>query len=210
MTPKSLFRLPACTSTLEECANGRFQPIIADQGGADPARINRVLLCSGRIYYDLAKKREAEKRDDLAIVRMEELYRCRKPPCRQPCPVTPKAPPWSGFRMSRKTWAPGDSCGSCSANGSSTSTRSAASAVRQPQPGHGITQRPRTRTGQTARGSLRDIGRQFLMLNGPPTSSGSAARFHFAQAPACRDQTRNQIILSRNNWYHRGRLNRFS
>ncbi len=74
MTPKSLFRLPACTSTLEECATGKFEPILPDARTAAADHVNKVLLCSGRVYFDLVKKREAEKRDDIAIVRMEELY----------------------------------------------------------------------------------------------------------------------------------------
>jgi 2-oxoglutarate dehydrogenase E1 component len=73
LTPKVLFRLPACKSTLEECANGQFDPIVVDRS-VDPKKVNRVLMCSGRIYFDLAEKREAEKREDIAILRMEELY----------------------------------------------------------------------------------------------------------------------------------------
>ncbi|MBI3461469.1 MAG: 2-oxoglutarate dehydrogenase E1 component [Planctomycetes bacterium] len=73
MTPKSLLRHPAVVSTLDECATGRFRRVIADD---EPQRRNvkRVLLCSGKLYYDLAKHREDADRKDVAIVRVEELY----------------------------------------------------------------------------------------------------------------------------------------
>ncbi|MBX3441552.1 MAG: 2-oxoglutarate dehydrogenase E1 component [Planctomyces sp.] len=74
MTPKSLLRLPACTSSLEDCATGGFRPVLNDTTIADPSKVNRILLCSGRVYYDLAEKRAAENRDDIAIVRVEEFY----------------------------------------------------------------------------------------------------------------------------------------
>jgi 2-oxoglutarate dehydrogenase E1 component len=73
MTPKSLLRHPRAVSTLDECANGSFRSVIADES-ARVAACRRVLLCSGKIYYDLAKHREDEQRDDVAIVRVEELY----------------------------------------------------------------------------------------------------------------------------------------
>jgi 2-oxoglutarate dehydrogenase E1 component len=72
-TPKSLLRLPAATSTLDELAEGTFQRVIADPT-ADPAQVTRVLMCSGKIYYELVEERQ--KRDDptVAIVRIEKLY----------------------------------------------------------------------------------------------------------------------------------------
>jgi 2-oxoglutarate dehydrogenase E1 component len=74
MTPKSLLRLPACVSSLEDCANGGFEPVLPDEKKLDPENVNRILLCSGRVYYDLVEKRAAEKRDDVAILRLEEFY----------------------------------------------------------------------------------------------------------------------------------------
>jgi 2-oxoglutarate dehydrogenase E1 component len=74
MTPKSLLRLPACVSTLDDFATGGFEPILTDHHVADPTKINRILMCAGRVYYDLDKKRKAEGRDDIAIIRMEEFY----------------------------------------------------------------------------------------------------------------------------------------
>ncbi len=70
MTPKSLLRHPECISTLEELAKGSFQRILWD----DRPKAKRVLLCSGKVYYDLAAARAERKRDDVAIVRIEQLY----------------------------------------------------------------------------------------------------------------------------------------
>lgn len=72
MTPKSLLRRPHAVSTLEDLEKGGFRRILFDR--AVPERVERVLLCSGRIYYDLVEMREELKRDDVAIVRLEQLY----------------------------------------------------------------------------------------------------------------------------------------
>ena len=73
MSPKSLLRHPQAVSTLNELAEGAFQQVIPDDT-VDPKKVTRALLCSGKVYYDLAAKREEEGRDDVAIVRLEELY----------------------------------------------------------------------------------------------------------------------------------------
>lgn len=73
MTPKSLLRLPAAVSSLDEFAEGTFQRVIADHT-ADPAKVTRVLFCSGRVYYDLVDERAKQKADHVAIVRIEKLY----------------------------------------------------------------------------------------------------------------------------------------
>ena len=76
MSPKSLLRLPAASSALEDLAQGGFQRVIPDQldrtGLGKP--VKRILLCSGRIYYDLASHREEHDRSDVVIVRLEQLY----------------------------------------------------------------------------------------------------------------------------------------
>ncbi len=72
-TPKSLLRFPASFSSLEELASGRFQTVI-DDGVADRAAISRVLLCSGKVFYDLTAAREEKKVSNVAIVRVEQLY----------------------------------------------------------------------------------------------------------------------------------------
>ncbi len=74
LTPKSLLRHAECVSPLADVTSGRFQRVIADASVAPGARIDRVLLCSGRVYYDLAKRRTQLGRGDVAIVRIEQLY----------------------------------------------------------------------------------------------------------------------------------------
>ena len=70
-TPKSLLRHPRATSRLEELANGRFEPVLADTSNVEnPAT---VMLCTGKIYYELEQHRE-ETGADVAIIRIEELY----------------------------------------------------------------------------------------------------------------------------------------
>jgi 2-oxoglutarate dehydrogenase E1 component len=78
MSPKSLLRHPAATSPLSEFTEGQFQHIIPDPTVKDPARVKRVLLCTGKIYYDLIAAREAHKYDDVAIVRVEQLFPLHK------------------------------------------------------------------------------------------------------------------------------------
>ncbi|MEX2212600.1 MAG: 2-oxoglutarate dehydrogenase E1 component [Phycisphaeraceae bacterium] len=73
--PKSLLRHPLAVSPISECATGRFQRVLHDElfkGGKK--KPERVLMCSGRVYYDLVKRRDELKRDDVAIIRMEQLY----------------------------------------------------------------------------------------------------------------------------------------
>jgi 2-oxoglutarate dehydrogenase E1 component len=60
-------------SPLAELAEGRFDPVLDDRR-ADPGRIRRVVLCSGKVYFDLLPAREAARRDDVALVRVERLY----------------------------------------------------------------------------------------------------------------------------------------
>jgi 2-oxoglutarate dehydrogenase E1 component len=72
-TPKSLLRHPRCVSSLAELAEGRFDPLLDDRG-VDPARVRRIVLCSGKVYYDLVKAREDAKRQDVALLRVERLY----------------------------------------------------------------------------------------------------------------------------------------
>jgi 2-oxoglutarate dehydrogenase E1 component len=76
MTPKSLLRHPDVGSTLDEIANGTFQPIIPDP--LAPEKVDRVLLCSGKVYYDLKKHREEQKLENVAIIRLEQLYPLHK------------------------------------------------------------------------------------------------------------------------------------
>jgi 2-oxoglutarate dehydrogenase E1 component len=77
-TPKSLLRSPKCVSPIEDFTSGKFHELI-DDAYADPKKVKRVLLCTGKVYYDLLDKQQADKRKDVAIVRVEQLY---------PTPVT--------------------------------------------------------------------------------------------------------------------------
>lgn len=72
-SPKSLLRHPKCVSTVDELTKGSFQEVI-DDANADSKKVKRVLMCWGKIYYDLIAKQEEEGRDDVAIVRLEQLY----------------------------------------------------------------------------------------------------------------------------------------
>ncbi|OHC15702.1 MAG: 2-oxoglutarate dehydrogenase E1 component, partial [Pseudomonadales bacterium GWC2_63_15] len=74
LTPKSLLRHKLATSTLEELTQGSFQTVIPEVDAIDPAKVERVIMCSGKVYYDLLDKRRAEGREDIAIVRIEQLY----------------------------------------------------------------------------------------------------------------------------------------
>jgi multifunctional 2-oxoglutarate metabolism enzyme len=73
-TPKSMLRLRAATSMPVDFTSGRFQPVIADPSAPDPAAVTKVILCSGKIYYDLIKQREAAGITNTAIVRVEQIY----------------------------------------------------------------------------------------------------------------------------------------
>jgi 2-oxoglutarate dehydrogenase E1 component len=73
MSPKSLLRHKLATSTLEELANGSFQNVIGDNS-VDPAKVERVVLCSGKVYYTLLEERTARKQENVALIRLEQLY----------------------------------------------------------------------------------------------------------------------------------------
>ena len=72
-TPKFLLRYPKAASRLEELTSGAFQEVIGDSQYIGN-HIRRILLCSGKVYYDLVNKREELSRNDVAIVRLEQLY----------------------------------------------------------------------------------------------------------------------------------------
>ena len=74
MTPKSLLRLPEATSRLEDFEAKSFQNVIPDSRVTGAADVERVLLCTGKMYYDLDAERKKRERSDVAIVRLEQLY----------------------------------------------------------------------------------------------------------------------------------------
>ena len=73
-TPKSLLRHPKCVSTLDDFSKGEFLPVIEDSANLDKKKVRKVALCSGKLYYDLQARREENEVDDVALVRVEELY----------------------------------------------------------------------------------------------------------------------------------------
>ena len=73
LTPKSMLRHEQATSTLEELAEGSFERFLPDEVGSKQ-KMSRVLLCTGKLYYDLAAHRAEHGRDDVAIVRLEQMY----------------------------------------------------------------------------------------------------------------------------------------
>jgi 2-oxoglutarate dehydrogenase E1 component len=73
-TPKSLLRFPPSFSPLDELTRGSFRTVVDDPEVADQSIVSRVLLCSGKIYYDLRAAREQRKANAVAIVRVEQLY----------------------------------------------------------------------------------------------------------------------------------------
>ncbi|MCP3425932.1 multifunctional oxoglutarate decarboxylase/oxoglutarate dehydrogenase thiamine pyrophosphate-binding subunit/dihydrolipoyllysine-residue succinyltransferase subunit [Rothia sp. AR01] len=74
MTPKQLLRLKAATSSVEDFTQGEFQKVIPDVAGLKDSEVERVVLVSGRLYYDLAARRDKQQLKSTAIVRVEQLY----------------------------------------------------------------------------------------------------------------------------------------
>lgn len=73
MTPKSLLRHPRVISKVEELSNGSFQPVI-DDATADPKKVEKLVFCSGKLYYELLAKKEEINDEKVALVRLEQLY----------------------------------------------------------------------------------------------------------------------------------------
>ncbi|MEE4109976.1 MAG: 2-oxoglutarate dehydrogenase E1 component, partial [Halieaceae bacterium] len=74
MSPKSLLRHKEAVSTLEEMASGRFYNVLDETDDIDPAGVQRIILCSGKVFYDLRAARRERGIDDIAIIRLEQLY----------------------------------------------------------------------------------------------------------------------------------------
>jgi 2-oxoglutarate dehydrogenase E1 component len=74
MTPKSLLRLPAATSVINQIKSGGFQPVIDDAEVSDVAAVERIIFCSGKIFYDLSEARRKASQEHVAIVRIEQFY----------------------------------------------------------------------------------------------------------------------------------------
>ncbi len=74
MSPKSLLRHKEAISTIEDLAQGSFHTVLDDPDGLDRSKVRRVIMCSGKVYYDLRAARQEKGIDDIAIVRIEQLY----------------------------------------------------------------------------------------------------------------------------------------
>jgi 2-oxoglutarate dehydrogenase E1 component len=74
MSPKSLLRHKLATSTLEDLSQGHFHPVLGDRIIEDTDQVKRLVMCSGRVYYDLVEQRAANGLDHVALVRIEQLY----------------------------------------------------------------------------------------------------------------------------------------
>ena len=77
-TPKSLLRHPECTSTIEDFTEGKFHELIADKEINNYSKVKKILLCTGKIYYELLSTRKEKNADDISIVRIEQLYPFQK------------------------------------------------------------------------------------------------------------------------------------
>ena len=73
-TPKSMLRLKAATSSVEDFTSGKFTSVIDDPAQPDPAEVRRVVLCTGKLYYELAAEKANRGLTDTAVVRLEQLY----------------------------------------------------------------------------------------------------------------------------------------
>ena len=74
MTPKSLLRHKLAVSPLDAFSEGRFMPLIPEIDDLQEKKVRRVIMCSGKVFYDLLEKRRGDRRDDIAIIRIEQLY----------------------------------------------------------------------------------------------------------------------------------------
>lgn len=74
MTPKSLLRLPAATSSVADLTSGGFQPVIDDANITDKSSVTRIVLCSGKVYYDLEAERKKMNEQRVALIRLEQFY----------------------------------------------------------------------------------------------------------------------------------------
>ncbi|MBO2565814.1 2-oxoglutarate dehydrogenase E1 component [Shewanella algae] len=74
MSPKSLLRHPLAVSSMDELANGQFQNVIGEIDTLDAVKVDRVVFCSGKVYYELLERRRKENIDNVALVRVEQLY----------------------------------------------------------------------------------------------------------------------------------------
>ena len=109
MQPKSLLRMPAAASKLEDLATGTFQPVIDDPtASANREQVQRLVFCTGKMYYDLIAA--ARRPANVAIIRVEELAPWPREVARRSSISIRTWTRWCGRRRSRRTWARGRTC----------------------------------------------------------------------------------------------------
>jgi len=74
MTPKSLLRHRLATSSMDDLAEGRFHPVIGEIDAIDPQGVERVVICSGKVYYELLDVRRSRGLNNVALIRLEQIY----------------------------------------------------------------------------------------------------------------------------------------
>jgi 2-oxoglutarate dehydrogenase E1 component len=74
ITPKSLLRHKEATSDLDDLTSGTFKTVLPEKALSDPKKVTRLIMCSGKVYFDLLERKKNDERDDVAIVRIEQLY----------------------------------------------------------------------------------------------------------------------------------------
>ena len=95
-SPKSMLRLKAASSSIEDFTTGTFMPVIDDEQGLDKNAVKRVIFCSGKVYWDLLAESEKRGTRDTAIVRVEQLY---------PTPVDEIKSIYAGYPNAELVWA---------------------------------------------------------------------------------------------------------
>ena len=110
MTPKGLLRLKQAGSTLDDLASGEFRPVI-DDPNADHEQVERLVLCQGKVYYDIVGHEERADASRVAVGRLEQLYPFPGERVKELVPAIRTCAKSSGRRRSRRTWAPGARCG---------------------------------------------------------------------------------------------------
>ena len=91
-TPKSMLRLKTAVSAVADFTAGSFQPVLTDPGVADPAQVRRILLCSGKVYYDLAEKRREQRGETSRWSGSSGSTRCPRQRSPRRWPATPTPP----------------------------------------------------------------------------------------------------------------------
>ena len=137
MTPKSLLRLPAAASTLDELTSGGFQPVIDDAEIKRSDAVERVVLCSGKVYLRSdGSAQEVRRRTRVAIVRLEQFYPFPHDSVCAKCWRNIRTrSSWFGRRKNRRTWAAGRSSNSVWKNFSRpANARSMSDALPRPAP----------------------------------------------------------------------------